>query len=306
MMPGPSGATSRVDVVIVTAGGVERTVTCLAHLGDPLIASRTVVENSGSSETIASVARQHPDVEVVSPPGDRGLSAAFNRGAERGSAPLILFLNDDVFAAEHAVGRLVDGVDADPSAVAAGGRLVGPDGETQTEYLPSPFPTLRSFVRLFWGLPADARRPTDELRPQRIEHAAGACLLVRRSAFAAIGGWDERFWYWFEDVDISRRLAAHGHILFIPTAVFAHVGGATASALHESERHARFAHGALQYAQSHFSRPTQIALGAAVLAGVLPRLFKAPRGSAEADAERRVIRNSLATVRGRPLPLPKG
>jgi N-acetylglucosaminyl-diphospho-decaprenol L-rhamnosyltransferase len=299
MMPAVPAA-SRVDVVIVTAGGVERTLECVRRANDELIATTVVVENATSKEAAAAIAQAAPHVEVVYLTADRGLSAAFNRGAERGSAPLVLFLNDDTFATEYAVARLVEALDREPAAVSAVGRLIGRDGKTQTEYLPMPFPTLGSFVSHFLGIDSlwpsnpwrvDRRRPGDEERTQEIEHAPGACLLVRRSALAQVGGWDERFWYWFEDVDLSRRLVRLGPILYVPTASFEHIGGATAQKLDAGEIRARLAHGLLQYTQAHFSRPKQIVLAVLVLAAGLVRLRRSVPGLALSLALGRPLRH---------------
>ena len=64
---------------------------------------------------------------------------------------------------------------------------------------------------------------TQELTAQ----PAGACLLIRRADFEAVGGFDDEFFYWFEDIDIIRRLQGRGKIGYVHDAVFDHVGGAS-------------------------------------------------------------------------------
>jgi GT2 family glycosyltransferase len=312
MMPTLPQGSGRVDVVVVTAGGVERTVMCLARISGADVARRIVVENAGPKETADELARASPDAEVVVLEVDKGLSAAYNRGAERGAADLILFLNDDVFALDDAVERLVAALDDRPEAVAAAGLLVGSDLAPQETYAPRSFPDLRDFVFLFTGLEqvrqrrssAVLARHPDEVR--QIEHAAGACLLVRRSAFETVGGWDERFSYWYEDVDLSRRLARHGQILYVPAARFEHIGGATTRRLDDASVLVRLTHGALHYAQSHFTRTEQITLAFVLWSVAASRLALArARGHRDvARALRLVLRNAGALARGRSLQAP--
>ena len=79
-------------------------------------------------------------------------------------------------------------------------------------------------------------------------------MLVRREVTERIGGWDERYWFWYEDVDFSRRLAAHGTQLYVPAAPFRHVGGATARRLRRVDGHRRTFHGVLVYAHTPLLR----------------------------------------------------
>jgi N-acetylglucosaminyl-diphospho-decaprenol L-rhamnosyltransferase len=84
--------------------------------------------------------------------------------------------------------------------------------------------------------------------------------LVRRDALEQIGGWDESYWFWYEDVDLSRRLAEIGHALYVPTAIFEHVGRASTRRWARHEQHLRLYHGTLRYAEQHLSRGHQVAL----------------------------------------------
>ncbi len=86
-----------------------------------------------------------------------------------------------------------------------------------------------------------------------------------------IGGWDEGYWFWFEDVDISRRLAEHGIALWAPEATFRHVGGATVSRWSAAESLRRMLHGMVRYGSIHFPRSQTRALGALLVAMAVPR-----------------------------------
>jgi GT2 family glycosyltransferase len=130
--------------------------------------------------------------------------------------------------------------------------------------------------------------------------------MVRRNALARVGGWDERFWLWYEDVDISRRLRALGPALYVPTATFEHVGAASTGGWRKHEQRARLYHGSMVYAQSHLSRLRQAAFGAAMLAACLPRWVLANISDpAAASAYRRLTWGAIAMCMLRPLPAPQ-
>jgi N-acetylglucosaminyl-diphospho-decaprenol L-rhamnosyltransferase len=303
------------DVVVATSGSRDMVLSCLDHL-DASVVERVVVVDDASDDGVGeAVRRRHGDgVAVVGLGERRGLSYAYNRGAERGSSSLVLFLNDDILAEKGALRTLADTLALRPEAVAAAGRLVDPErGETQEEYQPRNFPTLATFVAMFAGVERAWRRnpwtgrhrrePLDERKTVAVEHAPGACLLVRRSAFEAVGGWDEGFRFWWEDVDISRRLGALGPVLYVPTARFRHVGGWSSRRLNRSEVVGRFYGGALRYGDRHFGRWRRAGLGALfLLAGGTRALLLARRDRELAEAYRRVARAAAALALGKPLP----
>jgi N-acetylglucosaminyl-diphospho-decaprenol L-rhamnosyltransferase len=275
-----------VDVVIPTYNASELVLGCIARLvsgdGDQRI---IVVDDASTDGTADAVRAAHPDVTIVRLEEQRGLAYAFNRGAEAGDGELVLFLNNDTFADRRAVAALAEALERDPAAASAGGRLVDPGTQiTQTSYQPRAIPGLAGLVvrlvgveRAWPGNPWTGRHltaPLDSVRTQRTaRQPAGACLMVRRSALDRVRGWDERYWIWYEDVDLSRRLAAIGPALYVPSAVFEHVGAASTGSWRKHEQHLRLYHGTMVYAQAHLPRPQQLAVALTMVAVCLPRVL---------------------------------
>jgi N-acetylglucosaminyl-diphospho-decaprenol L-rhamnosyltransferase len=245
----------------------------------------------------------------------RGLAYALNRGAEIGTAEFVLFLNNDVFPLDDAISRLGAALRDDPLAASAGGRLVDPGTvRTQDAYQPRALPGLiglaaritgieRGWPRNPWTgqhlrspLAASTCTPTDR-------QPAGSCLLVRRNALEMVHGWDEGYWFWYEDVDLSRRLSEIGYALYVPTAIFEHVGHASTNSWDRHERHMRLYHGALRYAERHFPRWQQAVLGILMAVVMVPRIVRL-RWSAQPAARstyRHLLDEGLALALGREL-----
>jgi N-acetylglucosaminyl-diphospho-decaprenol L-rhamnosyltransferase len=289
-----------IDAVVATRDARELVLHCVRQLTSPLLERVIVVDNGSEDGTAEALRGERAGVEVVRLERPEGLSFAYNRGAEAGSAELILFLNDDVVASDEAVSALAAALEHRPHAAAVAGRLVDAvDGRTQEAYLPQAFPGPLTLVADLAGRP---RRRIDLHQDQTVvvDHPPGACLLVRRQVFESVGGWDEGFEFWFEDVDLARRLGRVGDVLYVPAAAFPHVGGASARRLSRPEVVARGYRGALLYAQHH------LGLGGRAVTAPAYALVSAGRvlTSRNPDARRAyagVLRNALRLAAGRPL-----
>lgn len=275
--------TPAVDVVIPTRNTREVTLRCLVslletHAGGPRI-NCVVFDNASEDGTADAIEARWRGITVIRSDENVGYGQACNRAARHGTADYLLILNSDIVARPDAVGRLVDFLRAHPRHAAAGARLVnqGSD-EPQLGFAVRAFPTLAAQVALLVGLerfwpanPISRRQLMLEFDYERSQdvHAqpAGACLMCRRVDFDAVGGFDEGFYYWFEDVDLLRRLRERGPIAYVHDATFEHLGGRTFAQWRRAEVvRARYA-SLLRYFAKHHSR-TELAALAVVIACV--------------------------------------
>ena len=296
-----------VDVVIPTRDTRDLTLACVESLGSEDVHC-VVVDNASSDGTAEALERDHPEVTVVRNAENAGFARASNQGAHAGSAEFVLFLNSDTVADPGAVERLADFLRTQSDYAAAGGHLVDVGTRrTQVGFTVRAFPTLSTqvalmlgFERLWPGNPVSRRQlmlDFDYERTQEAEQPAGACLMCRRNALEAIGGFDEEFHYWFEDVDLVRRLRAHGRTAYVHDAIFEHVGGATFTRWERPEVIESRYRGLLRYFGKHHSRSEQAALGLTVfLLGALRGLAWLPFDRARATAYRRAARMGLGSA----------
>ena len=303
-----------VDVVIVSADMADMTLACVAGLQDPWVARIIVVDNAFDAQAGSAREQLARDTTVVALAEPHGFAAANNRGLEVGRAPYALLLNSDILVTPGAIGTMLATLRADPRNVAVGGRLVDPDTlVTQPEYRPRPFPKLANLLVIMLGIeerwsgnPITRRyhgAEVDDERVQAVDQPAAAALMVPREALDAIGGLDERFWFWFEDSDLLLRLRARGRVLYVPEAVFRHLGGGTFRRWSKSERIRSIFHGMLHYGDAHFSRGERFVLGAAALAVSVPRIVLFGRSRPEeASAWRAVAVGGVALLMGRKVP----
>jgi len=307
-----AAARGLVDVVIPTYDAREIVIECVRHLEDDAIASRVVVDDVSGDGTAAAVRDRCAGVEVLELDEHRGLAHALNAGAALGEAPYVLFMNNDLIAEPGSIGRLAEALAADPDAVSAGPRLLEADTHaTQDPYRPRDYPTLATMlVRLLgierlwrrnpWSGGHLRRRLSDDEVTRVDQQPAGACLLVQRKAFEQVGGWDERYWFWYEDVDLSRRLAEIGPALWVGPATLIHEGMHSTSSWPKHEQQRRLYLGTLRYAQQHLPAWQAWVVALTMLSTCLPRwLGAALTRRPSAPVYRMLIRESLAALAGR-------
>jgi N-acetylglucosaminyl-diphospho-decaprenol L-rhamnosyltransferase len=304
-------ARASVDVVIVSADMAEMTLACVNELVDEPVASVVIVDNAFDEQAGGARDELARRAKIVRLDRRLGFAAANNRGVAAGEAPYVLLLNSDILVQPAAIERLLRCLRDDSGAVSAGGRLVDPQTlQTQQEYRPRGFPTLANFLVILLGVeehwpgnPVTRRYhgvTLDDTTVQAVAQPAAAALMVPRSELDAVNGFDERFWFWFEDSDLLLRLGERGRNLYVPTAVFRHLGGGTFRAWSKTERIRSIHHGILHYADAHFPRLQRAALGLVVLAISMPRVLLFARSRpAEASAWRAVAGAGLSLLAGR-------
>jgi GT2 family glycosyltransferase len=192
-----------------------------------------VVDNASADDSPGMVRRLFPDARLIENVRNLGFGAACNQGAAateggtrqgageaeaEGTERFTLFLNPDAVLGPGALAALLARLRATPRAAIAGPRVAYPDGRPQPtrRRFPRPIDLLLESTPLEWRGPARAplRRwrmvgvPDGVAGP--VDWLSGACLLVRREAFDAVGGFSPRFFMYFEEVDLARRLAALG------------------------------------------------------------------------------------------------
>ena len=180
-------------------------------------------------------------LDVVQAPGNLGYGGGVNYGVGRlpRTVEWVLISNPDVTVQASAIDVMLDVARAQPDAGAVGPRILEVTGETYPSA--RELPSLRTGIghallaNLWLGNPWTRRYRGENRRTsgrwRETGWLSGSCLLVRREAFEAIGGFDESYFMYFEDVDLGARLAQEGwRNLYVPEAVVTHSGAHSTSA----------------------------------------------------------------------------
>ena len=210
-----------VTVVIVSynsRGFLHRCLESLHEDPSSLVSGIIVVDNASSDGSAAMVDADFPAVTLLKNPANLGYAAAVNQGIRAAATRYFLILNPDVETGAGAIRALWEFMEKTPDAGIAGCKLLNPDGTLQMScrtFYTIPLVLLRRtfLARLF----PDSRLVREHLMldwphdsDMQVDWVNGACMMVRREAYENVGGMDERFFLYLEDVDWCYRMKKHG------------------------------------------------------------------------------------------------
>lgn len=232
------------SIVIVTYNSVTLIGKLLDQLlfeiwneGQVLPIEVVLVDNASHDCTAELVRRSYPWVRLLPSTVNLGFAAGNNLAARSAHGRYLLLLNPDAIPAPGSIRRGISLMDSHPQVGMGGGELLDVAGKPQ----PSArmFPTLRDELFTLSGLAArfpqnkylsrmDRRWANNEAEAQ-VDWIPGAFVFIPTKTFEDLGGFDERFFMYYEEVDLCRRLYAKGHtVQYWPALKAMHIGGASA------------------------------------------------------------------------------
>ncbi|MEO6595015.1 MAG: glycosyltransferase family 2 protein [Planctomycetota bacterium] len=211
----------RVTVVIVNWNGREFLAACLgavAAAANAVSVATIVIDNGSTDGSQEFVQREFPGVKFVQHERN-DYTAANNRGIAEAKGDYALLLNTDATLRPGCLRALVAALDAAPKTAAAAPKIVFPDGRICTT-------GIEQREDLYWT-DRDGGAPDrgEGGEAQEVLGVSGCCALFRVSAWREVGGQDEDFHMYYEDVDLALRLREAGwRSLYVPSAVCEHIG----------------------------------------------------------------------------------
>jgi GT2 family glycosyltransferase len=231
----------RLSVVLVNYHTTELAAACLRSMRDNLHLDRVeviLVDNASAGFDDRTLRDAWPELTVVRSATNLGFGQGNNLGAAHASGEYLWLLNTDTLVpAGHRIDELLGFLDDNPGYAAAAPLLTGADAAIQpwqTGYFPALWRMVlsvpaRAVARL---LPATARLLSwidTDLRPVAeadVDHVVAAALVIRRDAFAAVGGFSPEYFFFMEDTDLCRKLRGQGwRIRWMPRARIVHLWG---------------------------------------------------------------------------------
>ena len=260
---------SRLDVGMVTWNTKELSLTALRRIIDVTkgLDVRILVRDNGSSDgTAEGIAAELPEVDLDAGRENLGFGMGVNTLFARSDAPWFLLINSDAWPEPDAIERMLDTARVSPRAAVVAPKLVGVDDAVEESTLR--FPSLRLVLVQLSGLYRWKRVGDRFLVPsawrfdrrREVDWAVGAAWLVRRDALQDVGGFDERYVMYVEDLDWCWRAAARGwRVVFEPQAVVRHVGNASGAQRYGSERTAIWLHNTYFFYREAHGRASALA-----------------------------------------------
>ncbi|MEX1008858.1 MAG: glycosyltransferase family 2 protein [Acidimicrobiia bacterium] len=209
-----------------------RSVLADTSAGEPEL---VVVDNGSRDGSVAALLREFPAVRVIESGSNLGYAGGINRGVDATHAPVVAILNSDVDVAPGTAAAMLARLEPEADLAAVGPVIRNADGSQypSARAEPSPWDAVghallgairpsNRFTRRYRQLDVDPARPRD------VEWLSGAAIWLRRSALRSVGGWDEHYFMYMEDVDLCWRLRRLGwRVAYEPGGAVMHVQAAS-------------------------------------------------------------------------------
>ena len=220
----------RFSVLIVTYNSSEAIVPCLRSIAagpeSGNSAEVIIVDNASVDDTTSLVRNGFPGVRLIENNRNSGFAAAVNQAAAIANGEFLLILNPDTVVNEGFFAGLMKFFASHAEAGVAGCRIVDAAGNQIPSVWHDPsfgtvacevFLPYNTALKLITGTPGDTRR---------VDMVSGACMAVRREVFQRLGGFDKRFFMYYEDADFCLRTRRDGFsVYFLPQISAFHGGG---------------------------------------------------------------------------------
>ena len=303
----PSGeckrTAARCSIIIPVFNRVELTRACLKALFRTTSEHDTeiiVVDNGSSDGTANYLTSLSNSVRVIHTEQNLGFACACNHGAHAATTEHLLFLNNDTIPLPDWLGPLLTELQQHSEVAIVGSKLLYPNGTIQHAGVAFSIPDAVPY-HIFRGMPCD--HPAVDGR-REVRAVTGACMLVRRSLFESLGGFDEAYRNGFEDVDLCLRAGDSGStVVYQPRSVVIHLEEQSDGRKdHDQENLERFL-----FSWTGRSFPDEVGrLLESRLTSSCPRVEPCPddlervRWELVAEMERRLAASGLQTVNERP------
>jgi N-acetylglucosaminyl-diphospho-decaprenol L-rhamnosyltransferase len=232
---------NRAAAVIVNFNAGDHLIRCVRSLRVAGLDHVIVADNASTDDSIAALRDADPAVVVVETGGNFGYGGGVNRGvaAVPEECDVIVVCNADLIVEPAAIKAMVAALDADSELGIVGPRIDNTDGTIypSARVIPGPFDAMgHAFLGLIMPNNRFTRRyrllDWDHASARQVDWISGACFAIRRRVFDTLGGFNEDYFMYLEEVDLCQRARQLGAgVLYEPAARVIHVGGVSTKQL---------------------------------------------------------------------------
>ena len=212
----------KISIIIVNYNGKELLQKCLESLFKTDYENFEVilVDNNSTDGSIEFVTKNYPKIIVIKLDSNKGFAEPNNVGAKIAKGEHLLFLNNDTVTTSNFISEMVKVLQKDDQVAICQSLLLRPNGDVDSS---------GDFIDKI-GIVYNSKTKIDQIK--EVSSARGACMMIRKKIFDKLGGFDEKFFFSFEDVDLGWRSWILGYkVVIAPNSIVYHSVGKTSSKL---------------------------------------------------------------------------
>ncbi len=233
---------AKVDIVIISYNSRKLTENCINSLingNESLIKKIILVDNASQDDTVSVIKKKYPSIELILNSENLGYAKAVNIGIKYTNTEIVIISNSDIIYPPGSVQSMVQYINKSLEIGCIAPQQIYPNGAWQRSY--GFYPGLKHalmdllfltsfnnlFKKMFWKiLPIDRN-------PKYVEYLDGACLFIRKEAFAQLNGFDEDYFFYTEEADFCYRLnRSQWQVVFYPKVKIIHNRGGSSQSNH--------------------------------------------------------------------------
>jgi len=223
------------SIIIVTWNTAQITLKCVQTINNFLDNPEIIIVHNGSEDNTVELLSKEKNVKIIKNGENLGFSKANNIGLHYASHEFILFMNSDIELIDDSINDLFEYFKDNENIGIIGPKFLNPDLTPQASVFPKQS-ALNAFKEFYLNQKNSYSKyiPKTE-KPIKVWAISGGCILTRKSFFESIGGWNEKYFFYFEDMDLCRQINKIGKdVVFFPQCQIIHRHGASGANLADS------------------------------------------------------------------------
>jgi GT2 family glycosyltransferase len=247
--------TTNLSIIIVTWNTALITQKCVQTINKFLDNPEIIIVDNGSEDNTVELLSKEKNVKIIENHTNLGFSKANNQGVKIAQGEYLLFLNSDIELIDDSINDLFKYFKDNENIGIVGPKFLNPDLTPQASVFPKQS-ALNAFKEFYLNQKNSYSKyiPKTE-KPIKVWAVSGGCILTRKSFFKSIGAWNEKYFFYFEDMDLCRKINKIGKdVVYFPKCQIIHRHGASGAKLANSNNQwrrlipgSKMYHGLFQY-----------------------------------------------------------
>lgn len=230
-----------ISIIIINFNTKDLLVSCLNSvlISSPKVKYEIIIVDNGSTDgSVEAVEKfKKKNINIIQNENNYGFAKANNQGIKKASSKYILLLNSDTYVKKETIDKMYEFAKKTSDAGVIGAKLLNPNGTSQASCFR--FPSYKNAINQYWfgkERLLDKYFPSGD-QPSEVDAVVGAAFLITPQALKKVGLLDEKYFFFYEDLDYCRRVSRVGlKVYFLPSALVVHHHGSTVSKINSADK----------------------------------------------------------------------
>lgn len=226
----------KISIIIPTWNTADITKKCVQTINRFLPTAEIIVVDNGSKDNTVEVVTKIKNVKIIKNGTNLGFSKANNIGLKSSTSDYVVFMNSDMELIDNSLIEMIDYLKNNKNIGIIGPKFLNPDKTPQASVFP-PQTCLNAFKEFWLGKKETYSKHIPKGKnPTIVSYISGGCIAVNKKYFEKIGKWNEKYFFYFEDMDLCRQVTQNGkQIVYYPKCQIIHRHGASGHKLADSQ-----------------------------------------------------------------------